>query len=110
VAYDAGAGGASTRAWLLALVQLLYFTGTVFYVKSAIRERDNRRFLGLSVCYHLVAAAVLVPVSWWLTGLFGLLAARALVVPPRRPTPRSLGLGEVVATLCVALLSLLVVA
>ncbi|MEZ5159759.1 MAG: YwiC-like family protein [Marmoricola sp.] len=46
VAYDAGHHGVDQRAWQLAGVQLLYFTGTVFYVKSAIRERDNRGFCG----------------------------------------------------------------
>ncbi len=109
VAYDAGSGTDLRRAWLLALVQLLYFAGTVFYVKSAIRERGNRRFLGLGVGYHVVAAAVLVPLSGWLAALFGLLAARAAVVPPRAPSPKAIGLGEVAATAAVAVTSLLVV-
>jgi hypothetical protein len=109
VAYDAGAGQAPMRAWLFALVQLLYFAGTVFYVKSAIRERDNTRFLALSVGFHVAAAVALLPVSWWLTLLFTLLAVRAGVVPPRHLTPQRLGVGEIVATVAVAVVSLLVV-
>ncbi len=45
VAYDAGAGTAWLRAWVLAAVQAAYFAGTVFYVKSLIRERGNAAFL-----------------------------------------------------------------
>lgn len=107
VAYDAGAGGVTERAWLLALVQALYFTGTVFYVKSAIRERDNRAFLASSVGYHVAAAAVTAWVAWPLGVVFALLAVRAGVVPPHRPTPKALGIGEIVATVVVAVVSLL---
>ncbi len=109
VAYAAGPGSDLARAWLLALVQLLYFAGTVFYVKSAIRERGNRGFLGTSVAFHAVATLTVLALSWWLAGLFALLTARAGVVPPRAPSPRSLGLGEVAATVAVAVVSLLTV-
>ena len=39
----------SRRALALALVQALYFAGTVFYVKSAIRERGSPTFLALGM-------------------------------------------------------------
>ena len=108
VAYDAGAGGSLHRAWLLALVQLLYFAGTVFYVKSVIRERGNRRFLALSVTFHALTAAALLPVSLWLSLVFALLTVRAAYVPRLGPSPRQIGLGEVLATVVVAVVSLLV--
>jgi hypothetical protein len=107
VAYDAGAGAVDQRAWLLALVQALYFAGTVFYVKSAIRERDNRTFLAASVGYHVAAAVIAGWVAWQLGVVFALLAVRAGVVPPRRPSPKALGIGEIVSTVVVALTSLL---
>ena len=109
VAYDAGHGGDFRRAWLLTLVQLLYFAGTLFYVKSAIRERGSPAFLALSVGVHAVAAAVLWPVSPWLTLVFAVLALRAWLVPRRGLTPKTLGVGEIVATVVVALAALLVV-
>lgn len=108
VAYDAGAGGAGQRAWQLALVQLLYFAGTVFYVKSAIRERDNRRFLLLSVGFHLLAALACALLAWQLGVLFAVLAVRAALVPPRQLSPKTLGIGEIVATVVVAVSSVLV--
>lgn len=108
VAFDAGSSGSLDRGWLLALVQLLYFAGTVFYVKSAIRERDNRAFLALSVAFHAVSTLALVPVSPWLVAVFAVLTARAALLPPRRLTPKILGLGEIGATVLVAVVSLLV--
>ena len=67
VAYDAGPGSDLSRAWQLALVQFLYFAGTVFYVKTVIRERDNPVYRWLSGGYHVVALLVVAAV-------FGLVA------------------------------------
>lgn len=108
VAFDAGSEGGLTRGWLLALVQLAYFAGTVCYVKSAIRERDNRAFLGLSVGFHAVTTLAMALLSAWLVLVFAGLTVRAALVPPRRPTPRVIGIGEIVATAVVAVVSLLV--
>ena len=97
------------RTGALALVQAAYFAGTVYYVKSAIRERDNARFLAISVLFHAGCASVL-GYLWWPLGIvFVALTVRALVVPPRHPSPKALGIGEIVATLVVAVVSLLVV-
>jgi hypothetical protein len=115
VAYDAGPGSDLSRAWLLALVQFLYFAGTVFYVKTVIRERDNPTFRWLSAGYHAAALVTLVGVTalvehdgaaWPLLVVFALLLVRAIVVPPYRPTPRRVGIGEIVATVLVAVTSL----
>ncbi|WP_234423983.1 YwiC-like family protein [Intrasporangium calvum] len=109
VAYAAGPGPDLGRAWLLALTQFLYFAGTVFYVKSAIRERGHRRFLWESVAAHLVATGVVLAYSPWLALAFVVLTARAAVVPPLGATPKQLGIGEIVATLVVAVVSLVTV-
>jgi len=116
VAYDAGPGHDLSRAWLLALVQFLYFAGTVFYVKTVIRERDNRAFFWLSIGYHVVALAVVALVFGVVEGagsavplsvVFAALLVRAIVVPPYRPTPKQVGIAEVAATVAVAATSLL---
>lgn len=109
VAADAGADPELHRAWLLAAVQAAYFAGTVFYVKSAIRERGNRAFRATSVGFHAVCTVAMLWLSAWLTALFAVLTVRAGVVPPRRPTPKALGIGEIVATVAVAVVSLLTV-
>ncbi|HRW20161.1 MAG TPA: YwiC-like family protein [Dermatophilaceae bacterium] len=126
VAYDAaggsgalpavGAAGDLSRAAVLALVQLLYFGGTVCYVKSVIRERGVPAFLRLSIGWH--GAATLVVAVLWATGLvagwaaaallatFVLLTARAAVVPRMSLSPKQIGIAEIGATLAVALFSL----
>jgi hypothetical protein len=114
VAYDAGPGSDLTRAWQLALVQFLYFSGTVFYVKTVIRERDNPRYRWLSAGHHAVALGTVELVFGIEVGsqlpllvVFGLLLGRAILVPPYRPTPKQAGIGEVAATVAVAAASLL---
>lgn len=121
VAYGLGSAGASEsgpppgassgEAWLLALVLLGYFFGTVLYVKTMIRERGNRGMYVASVLHHLLVAlgAALTTLPWTVPTVLGLLAVRAAVVPRRWPgaTPKQLGIGEIVATvvLSVALLT-----
>ena len=109
VAYAAGSGTDLHRAWLLALTQFLYFAGTVFYVKSAIRERGNERFLWLSVAAHAAATVVVLIFSPWLALVFLLLTVRAAFVPRLGATPKQLGIGEIVSTVVVAVVSLLTV-
>ncbi|MGN0064982.1 MAG: YwiC-like family protein [Nocardioides sp.] len=107
VAADAGRDPDLRTAWVLAAVQAAYFCGTVFYVKSAIRERGNKRFLAQSVAFHALCTLVVGWVSLSLAIVFASLTVRAYVVPPRRPTPKALGIGEIVATVVVAATSLL---
>lgn len=42
-------------AWLCVVFLALYFSGTIPFVKSMIREKGNRRYLAGSVAYHVVA-------------------------------------------------------
>lgn len=113
VAYDAGATGTDlNRAWLLAAAQFLYFAGTVFYVKTIIRERDNKNFYRLSVGYHALAV-VLIGLLFGFTGsaltlvlVFVILLDRAVLVPKFKVTPKQIGIGEIFSTIAVALASL----
>ena len=106
VAYNAGGGTDWARGWWLAAAQFLYFGGTVFYVKSMIRERGNDRFRAVSVLVHVMAAIVLAFRSPWLAAVFVVLAARAWVVPRYQLTPKQVGIGEIGSTVVVALVSL----
>jgi hypothetical protein len=73
---------------------LAYFAGTVFYVKTMIRQRGNRTYHRWSAGYHLVALAVAVWVSPWAAALFAWLLARAIFLPSRGWSPRRVGLVE----------------
>jgi len=120
VAYDAGGGTDWRRAWVLAAVQAAYLAGTVFYVKSLIRERGDAAFLRLSIGYHVAVVTLAVAgtawwglagagLSWWVVAVLVSLAARAALVPRRSPapTPKQIGMGEIAATVAVAVSSLL---
>ena len=113
VAYDLGGGEDRTRAWLLTGILAAYFVGTVFFVKSAIRERGSTAFLVSSVTYHLVVAALALllpaPAGPVLATVGLLLAARAALLPRLRWSPARLGVGEIGWTLVVATVALLLV-
>ena len=108
VAYDAGGGADWARAWLLTGVLAAYVVGTVLYVKTMIRERGVAAYHWLSALGHGALTCAMIPVSPWLVLVFALLAIRAAVIPAFRLTPKTVGLGEVAATLAVAVTALLV--
>jgi hypothetical protein len=108
VAYDAGGGQDWRRAWLLTAIMVLYFAGTVFYVKTVIRRRGNRVYRALSVGWHVLSAALLLRLAPWVAALMTLLAVRAALVPRRRGvTPKQVGIGEIAATVVVSAVALL---
>lgn len=87
---------------------LAYFAGTVFYVKTMIRERGNRAYRRWSAGYHLVAVVAAAWVSLPAAGLFAWLLVRAVVLPSRGWSPKRVGMIEMVncglLLACVALL------
>jgi YwiC-like protein len=82
---------------------LAYFTGTVFYVKTMIRERGNPTYRRWSITYHVLALAAVAWIGPWAAGLFVWLLARAALMPSVGWSPRRVGLVELAN--CVALLA-----
>jgi hypothetical protein len=78
-----------------------YFTGTVLYVKTMIRERDSAPYYWASVGFHAAALALAAWVSWPLLGVFVLLLVRAAVNPRLGLTPKQVGLTEIAASVLV---------
>lgn len=112
VAADLGTGDLRPAAvWTATAVLAGYFLGTVPYVKSLIRERDDPRVRQVSVAYHVLLAVLLAIVDPLLGGIGVLLAARAVAVPRwwPRARPGAIGAGEVVATVVVTAVLLAVV-
>lgn len=106
VAYDAGDGTDWARAWTLTAVVAAYYVGTLLYVKSVIRERNDPRYAALSVGFHAAATVAMAWVSWPLVAVFAVLTARAAWVPRRRFTPKQVGIGEIVLNLLVVVVAL----
>lgn len=79
----------------VSLAVVAYFTGTAFYVKTMIRERDNQSFLRWSIGYHLAALGLSVWLGPALAGFFAWLLVRSWALPRRRLVPKHVGLIEI---------------
>lgn len=112
VAYQVGAGVDMVSAWAavgpLAGLLFAYFFGTVLYVKSMIRGRGIRGYAVASIGYHAVCVLTLLALAllsdsrwWWAAAFFAGLTLRAAVLVGRTVSPKSLGIGEVVASVVV---------
>lgn len=101
-------GGDLTDGWRPALACLLFFVGTVPYVKTMIRERGSRAYYRASVTYHALAVPAAYALSPWLAVLFAAYLARAALLPGKGVKVPVVGAVEVVgaALLLVALLLL----
>jgi hypothetical protein len=77
---------------------LLYFTGTVLYVKTMIRERGSPSYHRAAVLYHVFALAVASLLTIPITAVFVLLLMRAAVLPRYRLTPKHVGIIEIFAS------------
>lgn len=101
-----------THIWVFTLFAFLYFAGTIFYVKTNIREKKSNAYLTVSIAWHCLA--FLSALAWmWIQPEAGtylhaftwlLAAARAILVPLLRrrgtavPIP-AIGIGEIVLSL-----------
>ncbi|MBW3086613.1 hypothetical protein KEM60_02842 [Austwickia sp. TVS 96-490-7B] len=126
VAFQAGDQGApwlqqaAGRDWssMVAVIAALlgYFFGTALYVKTMIRERLNRSYRRWSIGYHLAWTACW-PVALWLgapvpvgtavqlTVFCAVLTARAAVLAGRRVRPAVVGVGEIVASVVLLMIT-----
>ncbi|MFC7304978.1 YwiC-like family protein [Streptomyces monticola] len=91
--------------WRPALACLLYFGGTVPYVKTMIRERNSRAYYRASVAYHVLAAGIAALLNPWLALPFTAYAARAAALPGHGLKAAVVGAVEVIGS--VALLGAL---
>jgi hypothetical protein len=93
------AGGASL--WRVTgpfLVTLLYFTGSLLFVRTTIRERGNRHLLAASVAFHAVALAAATWVAFPYAVPFTGYLIRAAALPRRGLTPKRIGIAEIVSS------------
>jgi hypothetical protein len=94
----AGTGAGTGQAIPAFTAVLLYFTGTVLYVKTMIRERGNVSYYWASVIYHVFAVGVAAFLSIPIAAVVALLLARSAALPRYRLTPKNVGIIEIVAS------------
>lgn len=103
VAYEAGGGTDWRTAAGLFALSLLYFAGTIFYVKTVIREKHNIRYYRASIGYHLLSLAA--GTAWFSPFLavpFAVLLARAIWVPRANLTVKRVGMLEIACSVLFA--------
>lgn len=111
----AGAGGyaATPTVWAWTALLFGYFAGTVFYVKTNIRERNSDGYLIASIAWHAVWLGLAVALSNpWHGAVWVLLVVRAIAVPlmGRKGHPvsvKAIGVAEVVTSVLVTVTLLL---
>lgn len=90
------AGGTALREGVLLFVSLfLYFTGTVLYVKTIIRERNNPRYYKASLLFHTAAAGIAFMIDPVLLIPFSVLLVRAAVLPKKGINAKQSGMIEI---------------
>ncbi|MGW7066931.1 YwiC-like family protein [Streptomyces sp. NPDC054855] len=104
-------GGDLGHAWRPTLACLLYFAGTVLYVKTMIRERGSARYRRASAVWHAGAVVVMfvMPMPVVLVVFFGVCLFRAVWMPTRGIV-RAPVIGAVEVVLSLVLLGALVAA
>jgi len=90
--------------WPAFALVLLYFAGTVFYVKTMIRERGNSAYLLASAVFHAVAAVVSWAIAWPLGVLFAAFFLRAVLAPRYHLSPKQIGFVEIGSSLALLVL------
>jgi hypothetical protein len=85
-----------------AVVLMLFFTGSLLYVKTMIRERGDSGYLQTSIAFHLLALGITVAMSAALLIPFGWFLARAVVLPRRQMSVAQVGLLELGGSLLLA--------
>ncbi|WP_157259696.1 YwiC-like family protein [Paenibacillus sp. OSY-SE] len=96
ISFEIGGGTDWSLAWRLFAACVLYFVGTVFYVKTMIREKGNPVYYALSIIVHLIAASIvglLFPA--WIAVPFALLFIRAVWMPKQAVTVKQVGISEI---------------
>ncbi|MBA9087424.1 MFS family permease [Fontibacillus solani] len=86
----------------LFIVSLLYFVGTALYVKTMIREKNNKRFYYYSISYHI--ALVLLSLwflPWVIIAAAAVLLIRAIGFPRIGITVKQAGISEIVCSIVV---------
>lgn len=102
ISYHLGGGTDLRLATELFLISTGYFIGTAYYVKTIIRERNNKRFYVYSVVYHLLLAFLaLCFLSPALQLAALVLLARAVWFPRTKITVKQSGMLEIVYSVIV---------
>ncbi|MNI13748.1 hypothetical protein D3C73_669820 [compost metagenome] len=102
ISFRMGEGTDYGLAVKLFLISLLYFVGTAFYVKTIIREKNNKRFYYYSIVYHIVLLVLSFCLLPWVTAIAAaVLLLRAIYFPRIGITVKQAGISEIICSVIV---------
>ncbi|MBU9713253.1 YwiC-like family protein [Evansella tamaricis] len=82
----------SIQLWMLCI---LFFTASVFHVKSLIREKGNRLFHRTSFIYHLIIVLVATLIHWYGAAIVFLLTFLKTVFVPKKYVQKPIQIGTI---------------
>ncbi len=97
IAYYIGVGTVDNKAILLMLINIIFFTASVFHVKTLIRERGNNKFLWTSHVFHGFTVGIFLIIQLPFIALAFIIGAlKAWFMPKqKRFKPIQIGLIEI---------------
>jgi len=96
IAYFIGNGAIDGRAFMLMLINIIFFTASVFHVKTLIRELGNKSFMIKSNVFHGLAVGTFVILSMPMIALIFLLSSfKTWFTPKKRYKPIQIGIIEI---------------
>lgn len=93
-----GKGSLTSEGWSVALIVFLYFLGSTFFIKSMIREKQNKRFRLYSWGYHFIVLLLIFALkeSWLWILPFVPSMIRAVSLYNQKLTIMQLGIVEII--------------
>lgn len=109
-AYLLGGGGWDYTILMVVVFNLLYFMGTVFFVKSVFRERKSKRWVAYAQVYHVL----LLFIPWvlgnpWMGLAYLFAAVRALVLAGKVVRPMKVGIIEIIGAVQFLILTVILI-
>ncbi|MNO61058.1 hypothetical protein D3C76_516940 [compost metagenome] len=102
ISFYIGEGTDYRLATALFIVSIFYFVGTAFYVKTIIREKNNKRFYYYSIGYHVILILLsLWFLPWTMVAASAILLLRAIWLPRIGITVKQAGISEIVCSIIV---------
>lgn len=107
VAVHLGYGAFEWAGVLLWTLAIIFFTASVFHVKSLIREKKNRRFQIVTKIVHIIIIVIPIMIGyWWISIAFIPSAIKAFAMTQDLPfRPMTIGIVEIANSLLFAILT-----
>ncbi|PYZ93531.1 hypothetical protein CR194_10200 [Salipaludibacillus keqinensis] len=93
--YRLGHGVITVEAFHYVIVTIAFFTGSVFHVKSLLREKGNVVFRKVSTTYHVVMVIVMTVASFYGAAVAFLVSLLKTLVLPKKYFQRPMQIGVI---------------